>query len=150
VFNFFTPFYAPPGEIATSGLVAPELQLANENLHTQMGWFFHVQTHYRTNRQLGQQGQDNFYINIDDEMKLADDVDALLDRVSEKLLGSADAMSPILRRQTREQLRRYKNDPNWQDGNGFSRSTAMENTRRGRVSDALFLTVMSPEYAVQR
>ena len=34
VFNFFSPFYAPPGEIADQGLVAPELQLATEYLNT--------------------------------------------------------------------------------------------------------------------
>ena len=27
VFNFFSPFYAPPGEIANQGLVAPEMQV---------------------------------------------------------------------------------------------------------------------------
>ncbi|MDJ0919150.1 MAG: DUF1800 domain-containing protein, partial [Woeseiaceae bacterium] len=30
VFNFFSPFYAPPGEISDSSLVAPELQIATE------------------------------------------------------------------------------------------------------------------------
>ena len=34
VFNFFSPFYAPPGEIADQGLVAPELQIATEYLNT--------------------------------------------------------------------------------------------------------------------
>ena len=32
VFNFFSPFYAPPGEIADQGLVAPEMQIATEYL----------------------------------------------------------------------------------------------------------------------
>ena len=30
VFNFFRPDYAPPGEIADAGRVAPEMQIANE------------------------------------------------------------------------------------------------------------------------
>jgi uncharacterized protein (DUF1800 family) len=30
VFNFFTPFYQPPGPIMTAGLVAPEFQITNE------------------------------------------------------------------------------------------------------------------------
>lgn len=146
VFNFFSPFYAPPGEIAQAGLVAPELQLANENLHTNLGWLLHTQTHYRTNRQLGMQGDNNFYINIDDEMKLADDVDALLDLVSLKLLGSRDAMSPILREQTRMQVLRWKIDPLYQ---GDNRTTHLNNIRQNRVSEALYLTVMSPDFAVQ-
>ena len=32
VFNFFSPFYAPPGEIANQGLVAPEMQVTTEYL----------------------------------------------------------------------------------------------------------------------
>jgi len=34
VFNFFSPFYAPPGEIANQDLVAPEMQIATEYLNT--------------------------------------------------------------------------------------------------------------------
>ena len=34
VFNFFSPFYAPPGEIQDGGLVAPELEIATEYLNT--------------------------------------------------------------------------------------------------------------------
>jgi uncharacterized protein (DUF1800 family) len=147
VFNFFSPFYAPPGEIAQAGLVAPEMQLANENLHTSMGWLFHTQTHYRTNRQLGMQGADNFYINIDDEMKVADDVDALLDLVAVKLLGSREAMSPALREHTRRQMLRWTIDPAFQ---GDNRTSSQNNTRQNRVSEALYLIVMSPEFAVQR
>ena len=147
VFNFFSPLYAPPGEIAQAGLVAPELQLANENLHTNMGWLLHTQTHYRTTRQWKMQGDDNFYINIEEEMKVADDVDAVLDMVSLKLLGSPDAMSPALREQTRAQMRRWKIDPLFQ---GDNRATNHNNVRQNRVSEALYLTVMSPDFAVQR
>jgi len=147
VFNFFSPFYAPPGEIAQAGLVAPELQLANENLHTNMGWLLHTQTHYRTTRQWKMQGDDNFYINIEEEMKVADDVDAVLDMVSLKLLGSPDAMSPALREQTRAQMRRWKIDPLFQ---GDNRATNHNNVRQNRVSEVLYLTVMSPDFAVQR
>ncbi|MCG8371082.1 MAG: DUF1800 domain-containing protein, partial [Proteobacteria bacterium] len=34
VFNFFSPFYAPPGEIRNNSLVAPELEIATEFLNT--------------------------------------------------------------------------------------------------------------------
>ena len=34
VFNFYSPSYAPPGEIANQNLVAPELQIATEYLNT--------------------------------------------------------------------------------------------------------------------
>ena len=34
VFNFFSPFYAAPGEISNGNLVSPELQLSTEYLNT--------------------------------------------------------------------------------------------------------------------
>ena len=43
VFNFFSPFYAPPGEIADRGLVAPELQIATEYQNTLIANFFYQQ-----------------------------------------------------------------------------------------------------------
>ncbi|MFM7396795.1 MAG: DUF1800 family protein [Gammaproteobacteria bacterium] len=147
VFNFFSPSYSPPGEIAQAGLVAPELQLANENLHTQMGWFFFVQTNYRTNRFNGTQDPKTMFINIDEEMRLADDVDALIDRAAEKLLGGSSAMTPALREKTREQLRLWQIDPTF---TGPNRTSHLDNMRQNRVSDALYLIVMSPEFAVQR
>ncbi|NBR31359.1 MAG: DUF1800 family protein [Sphingomonadaceae bacterium] len=147
VFNFFSPSYSPPGEIAQAGLVAPELQLANENLHTQMGWFFFVQTNYRTNRFNGTQDPKTMFINIDEEMRLADDVDALIDRAAEKLLGGSSAMTPALREKTRDQLRLWQIDPTF---TGTNRTSHLDNMRQNRVSDALYLIVMSPEFAVQR
>ena len=150
VFNFFSPFYAPPGEIASAGLVAPELQLANENLNTQMAGFFHAQVNWRTSRQFGQQGQDNLHIDIVEEMKLANNIDALIDHVGEKLLGSRDEISPALRDGIRKQLRMWKIDSTQTDGQNFSRNNHHEGLRQNRVSDALYLMMISPDYAVQR
>ena len=44
VFNFFSPFYAPPGEIRNSGLVAPELQIATEYQNTFITNYFFLLT----------------------------------------------------------------------------------------------------------
>jgi len=41
VFNFYSPFYAPPGEISEQALVAPELQIATEYLNTTTGNAFY-------------------------------------------------------------------------------------------------------------
>jgi len=41
-------------------------------------------------------------------MRIADDVDGLMDLVAKRLLGAAEAMSPALRQETRRQLRRWK------------------------------------------
>ena len=43
VFNFFSPFYAPPGEIADADLAAPELQIATEYRNTLITNYFYVQ-----------------------------------------------------------------------------------------------------------
>ena len=56
-------------------------------------------------------------------------------------------MSPALREQTRAQMRRWKIDPLFQ---GDSRASNHNNMRQNRVSEALYLTVMSPDFAVQR
>ena len=42
VFNFFSPFYAPPGEVSDQGLVSPEMQIATEYLNTTTGNAFYT------------------------------------------------------------------------------------------------------------
>jgi uncharacterized protein (DUF1800 family) len=152
VFNFFSPFYAPPGEIADAELKAPELQLANENLQTQLSNFLFRQSQYMTSRPPSwmQSQSGNVIIEIEGEMKLADNVDPLLDLVATKLLGSPDAMSPTLRAEVRSQLRRWKIEPTFTDNSYTQRSEYLDNGRHSRVADAIFLTVISAEYAVQR
>jgi len=152
VFNFFSPFYAPPGEIADAGLKAPELQLANENLQTQLSNFLFRQTQYMTSRPPSwmQSQSGNVVIDIEKEMQVADDVDALLDLVATRLLGSPEALSPVLREEARNQLRRWKIEPTFTDNRYSTRSEYLNNVRYSRVTDAIFLTVISPEYAVQR
>jgi len=157
VFNFFSPFYAPPGEIAQAGLVAPEMQLSNENLHTQMSWFFHVQTHYRNNYwQSFERDYPNakgvMHLFVDEEMLLADNVDSLIDRVATKLLGSPDVMSPGLRRALRRQIQAVRLDPYYAaSGPGQTpKEIHFRNLRQTRVSDALYLIVTSPDFAVQQ
>ena len=58
-----------------------------------------------------------------------------------------EAMSPALREHTRRQMLRWTIDPAFQ---GDNRTSSQNNTRQNRVSEALYLIVMSPEFAVQR
>ena len=46
VFNFFTPTYAPPGEIRDRSLFAPELQIATEYLQRRRTNHFFDQIFY--------------------------------------------------------------------------------------------------------
>lgn len=133
VFNFFTPDYMPPGGIFTDGQFGPEMQIATENFHIQMGWFFHVQAMSRTSEKVGNQGDDVFYIDITDDLAVAAkyDDEALVDHIGKKLLGSKDLVSPVLRQEIYDIL-----------AEGFNPDL--------RVSQALFMFLLSPEFAIQR
>ena len=90
VFNFFSPFYAPPGEIRNSNLVAPELQIATEYLNTQYTNYMFIQAfvYNQNNPEMGDPGnEDIVVIDFSEEMAIADDIDALIDLVAGKLLG---------------------------------------------------------------
>ncbi len=130
VFNFFSPFYAPPGEIRNSGLVAPELQIATEYLNTWYTNYMFFQTfgNNQTNEELG---DDDVYIDISEEMDVADDIDALIDMVADKLLGGQ--ISPTLRAEIAGMLERLP-----------------EEDAVLRAAEAIYFVVTSPEYAYQR
>jgi uncharacterized protein (DUF1800 family) len=135
VFNFFSPFYAPPGEIANQNLVAPELQLATEYLNTQVTNFFWVQTIARTTLQTNLQ-PDDMFIDTREEVSLVADSEALVNRVAEKLLGGAGQMSATLKAQTKAQV---------------DRTPATSATNNAvRVADAIYFIATSPEYVLQR
>lgn len=131
VFNFFSPGYAPPGEIQAQGMVSPEMQLATEYLNTQTTNYFWTQANSRTVTQAPTLNADDMFIDTTEEIALAADSEALVNRVAERLLGSAARMSPVLKAQAKAQV---------------ERSTNM-NTR---VADAVYLIAVSPEYVLQR
>lgn len=139
VFNFFSPFYAPPGEIADAGRVAPELQLATEYLNTQIANFFWTQALSRT-QTVTNRAVDLMYINTTEEMGVANDSEALINRVAERLLGGAAAMSPSLKTQAKAQIERTTVPTTG------STTTALTT----RTADAIFFVVTSPEFALQR
>jgi len=131
VFNFYSPGYAPPGEIQSQGMVAPEMQLATEYLNTQSTNYFWTQANSRTVTQSATLNADDMFIDTTEEIALAASSDALVRRVAERLLGSADGMSPLLAAEARAQVERSTN----------------VNTR---VADAIYFIAVSPEYMVQR
>ena len=129
VFNFFSPFYAPPGEFAEAGLTAPELQIATEYQNTRINNFFYLQAIRRHSSNPGLKGSD-VYIDIEEEEALAQDADALIDRVADKLL--AGQMSDGLRAAIRDLLDATTND---------------SASRRAAV--AIYFVASSPEFARQ-
>ncbi len=131
VFNFYSPSYAPPGEIANQGMVAPELQLATEYLNTQVTNYFWTQAVARTITQSPALNVDDMYIDTSEEIGVAADSTLLVNRVAERLLGGATNISPELATLVRAQV---------------DRSTSA-NTR---VADAVYFIAISPEYTLQR
>jgi uncharacterized protein (DUF1800 family) len=132
VFNFYSPGYAPPGEIQTKGMVAPEMQLAPEYLTTQVTNFFWTQASARTTTQSATLNVDDMFIDTTEEVALMADATALVNRVAERLLGSSANMSSALRTATVAQVQ-------------LSSATSAT-----RIADAVYFIATSPEYLLQR
>lgn len=139
VFNFFSPFYAPPGEIADAGLVAPEMQLATEYLNTQTTNFFWTQVTTRTHVNAARLNVDDVYIDISNDLPLASNPDGLIDRVATRLLGDSNLLSVEMRAAIKAQLERTTIP-----------ATNPTTAQATRVGDALYLILISPSYALQR
>ena len=130
VFNFFSPFYAPAGEIRDAGLVAPELQIATEYQNTLFTNILLLQSFTANHASEGLR-PDDVYIDIAEETALATDIDALIGRVSAKLLGG-DISEP-LRAELIRMLELLPPEP-----------------AVLRAAEAVYLVAGSPEYAYQR
>ena len=130
VFNFFSPFYAPPGEIRDNNLVAPELEIATEYLNTFVTNYMFFQT-FVNNSELTNPGDDDVLIDIGEELAVAADTDALIDLVAGKLLGGE--ISDTLRTEIAGMLDRIP-----------PTDSAV------RAAETIFFIVTSPEYAYQR
>ena len=130
VFNFFSPFFAPPGEIRNSNLVAPELEIATEYLSTQYTnyMFFQAFGLNHTNENLD---EDDIFINFQEEMDAAADINALINMVAGKLLGGE--ISDTLRTEIAGMLERIPET-----------DTAI------RAAEVIYFVTTSPEYAYQR
>ncbi|NIL95151.1 MAG: DUF1800 family protein [Woeseiaceae bacterium] len=130
VFNFFSPFYAPPGEINDRALVAPELEIATEYLNTYVTNYFFLQAFglNQTNQNLR---PDDVYIDFSEEMAVASDVDALIDMVADKLLGGQ--ISDTLRNEIAGML-----------------ALVPEAETALRAAETIYFVTTSPEYAYQR
>lgn len=133
VFNFFSPFYAPAGEIRNSGLVAPELQIATEYQNTFITNYLFLLA-FNWNSEAQDPGEDDVLIDISEELAVADDTDALIDMVVGKLLGGQ--VSATLRAEMVNMIDRVR--------------TAIPGNDAALVSEAIYFVVSSPEYAYQR
>jgi hypothetical protein len=132
VFNFYRPGYVPPNTpIATAGLVAPELQNVNEISVVGYSNFM------RARVQNGAGTNNDIQPDYTAEMALAHDANLLVDRVS--LLLTAGSMSLA----TRTLIVTAVNSITMP-------ATNQTNARLNRARLAVFFTLSSPDYLVQK
>jgi uncharacterized protein (DUF1800 family) len=130
VFNFYSPAYAPAGEIADRALVAPELEIVTEfHAITFANFLFdQVKLSSASKPNLGAKA---VAINVADEVLLAGNPPALVNFLADKLLGGE--MSNPLRAEL------------------VSAANRVASTKPvDRVEEVLFLLVISPEFATLR
>jgi uncharacterized protein (DUF1800 family) len=140
VFNFFSPDYAPPGpEIADRGLVAPEFQIATDTYLTRMtNRLSFVFWDFVGNPWISDYGWVRVLLSLDRDMAIAHDPAALVDRYS--LLFAGGQLPPAVRQIIIDHVASEDFHP-WQ--------TEAE-TRRVRVSEALWLILVSPSAVIEK
>lgn len=146
VFNFYRPGYVPPGgEAAALGLTLPEMQITSEG--STAGYANFIVN--AVDRGVGLKGADgkaarpDLQVNLSHEITLADNPEALLALVQTRLLpgpASSTLSSETLAAINSVTIPVPK-------GNN---AAAIENAKRHRVLTALTLTLVSPEFIVQK
>jgi uncharacterized protein (DUF1800 family) len=141
VFNYFRPGYVPPNTtIATAKLVAPEMQTTQET--SVAGWLNTMRSAVPNGFGNNPPNESRRDVQPDyaDELALADNGRAMVDRVA--LLLTADRMPAAMR----ERITTAVESINV----AISNPTNLETARRNRVHLAVYLTLASPEFIVQR
>jgi uncharacterized protein (DUF1800 family) len=151
VFNFYRPGYVPPGTgAAAANLVVPEMQISHE---TTMSGYVNFM---RDNLMLGV-GQYNTVVNgvtlnrrdlqpdFTAELALADKPADLLDRLDAKLMYGT--MPAALKTEIQGAVEKITIPAL---NSGGSNQAAIDTARRNRVNAAILLTVVSPEFLVQK
>ncbi len=134
VFNFFKPDYAQPGEIRDAGLVSPEFQIATDTLlvsaPNDIGWrifYFYIGSPYSY-----AQDPDQMLMDYAELRGLAANPPLLVERINLALLSGR--MSNFMKQVLITRLN----------------ALPMDDTGLKRVQHALYLTMFSPEYAIQK
>ena len=151
VFNFYRPGYVPPGtEAAKLGLAVPEMQLAQEttaagyvnfmrdNVNSGVGAFNGTVNGVALNRRDLQQ-------DYSAEVALAADSSALADRMNDKLMYGT--MPAALKTEITGAVDKIV-IPTLNAGG--TNQSAIDAAKLNRVKAAMFLTLVSPEFQVQR
>ena len=148
VFNFYRPGYTAPGTAAAgAGLVVPEMQIAHET--SAAGYVNYMRDNISAG--VGASNTINGVTRRDlqgdysDELALADQPVALVDRVASRLMyGTASA---ALKTDIADTLGKIVIPAL---NSGGSNQAAIDGARRARVNASLLLVLASPEFQVQK
>lgn len=130
VFNFFSPEFSQPGLIKDNNLLSPEFEILDETSMISMTSRLLANTVWSHNYKVAND-ENRVAINIDREMALEDDRDALLDHLDLILLGGR--MSADLRLEVNQLM----------DSRDYNNASSQ------RIAEAIFLIISSPEAAIQ-
>lgn len=130
VFNFYSPFYMPPGEMLDSGLYGPEFQITTHTLITSTTNRLFALVFWQNSGSTGGDA-DTVRIQIQQERALASDPEALVDHLNLLLMGGQ--MSSAMR----DVVVSLVNDTTLGDGSQ-------------RVLEATWMILASPEGAIQK
>jgi hypothetical protein len=138
VFNFYLPDYSPPGEVATAGLFAPEMQIITETFVTRTAnVFWHLSEREHLGSPFAQNpSADRILLDFSAVQPLASNPAALLDHLDLLLMNGQ--MSSHMRAVLLDHL----DDIPFTSGN--------DTGGRARTWGAVHLIMTSPEYIVQK
>jgi uncharacterized protein (DUF1800 family) len=137
VFNFYRPRYVPPNTpVADAGMVSPEMQITHE---TSVAGYLNMMRGV-VERGVGSGNPRDVRTAYDAELRLADRPDLLVERMNLLLLGGG--MSMDLRAQVEQAVGSVQVSS--------TDAARAERARLDRVRLAVYLTMASPEYLVQR
>ncbi len=130
VFNFYRPDYAPPGEMRSLNLLAPEMQIVTESTSANLGNLLAFAT-FGANSSTTGLDPNVIYIDVSAEQAIANDAVRLVEQVADKLTGGA--ISSNLKSEVVAMVERIP-----------------ANLPAARAAEAIHDVMISPEYAVQR
>ncbi|MCG8525866.1 MAG: DUF1800 domain-containing protein [Opitutales bacterium] len=143
VFNFFLPDYSPAGLLADNNLLAPEFQIANTQTLPGTANLIENLLYYdnRSERLLERKmanGNETFQgpylkpwvLDLDDEIAIASDTNALIDRIA--LILNAGTLSD----QTRSNI--------------YDAIDSIRDAPEFKVKTAIYLVCLSPEFVIQK
>ena len=128
VFNFYLPNHQPIGDIADAGLVAPEFQITNTNTVVEISNLMQFAIIGDFVNDLDDPPFSKAYLELGDFLPLADDIDALMDRMD--TVFTYGTLSEVTRTEIANLL-----------------SVVDEQELRVRI--AVYLLLISPDYAVE-